>query len=221
MGVGCFKSTIKKGRLSLSLTEKPSGLAKQIREEIGVNLNKRMNESSSTKTKLSEAIEAFFVQEHITRVCPDKNKCVLDTYTNKMVQLRYRLGSLRCLHQLFCMEREELDCSLSAFVKNVPSYIAKPRDQDWGTCLCILCINPQLKLERLTALKLINYVDFESISDDQFTSLLLQLNVLQEKNNQEDIAYSEWQKIPNPKPTKTGKKENKIPRRTSKHFWTS
>ena len=84
-------------------------LAKQIREEIGINIRKCMNESSSTKSKLSEATEYFFLQEHITRVCPDKNKCVLDMYTNKMVQLRYRLGSLHCRHQLFYMEKE-FDC---------------------------------------------------------------------------------------------------------------
>ena len=104
MGLGCFEYAIQEKSTAVFVF--PSGLAKQIREEIRINISKCMNESSFMH--LNEAIEYFFLPEHITRIRPDKNKCVLGIYTNKMVQLRYCLGSF-CLHQLFCMGKE-FDC---------------------------------------------------------------------------------------------------------------
>ena len=129
----------------------------QIRQEIGINISKHVEMVSSTKSKLGQAIESFFLQEHVTRVCPDKDKYVIDENTSKEVQLRYRLGPLRSLHQTFCVENIEFsDCCLASFVKYVPCYVVKPRDQDWGTCLCMYCTNPQLKLERFISLKIID-----------------------------------------------------------------
>ncbi|CAF4422612.1 unnamed protein product, partial [Didymodactylos carnosus] len=34
-----------------------------------------------------------------------------------------------------------------------PNNIIKPRVQDWGTCLCVLCINPEMKLQKIIQLK--------------------------------------------------------------------
>ena len=75
-----------------------------------------------------------------------------------MVQLRYCLG----LVIVRCMPLQKM------------YLVGKPTDQEWGTCIsiCILCHKPQLKLERLIALKLIAFVDLESISNDQFDYLL-------------------------------------------------
>ena len=65
-------------------------------------------------------------------------------------------------------------------------------------------------LERLISLKLISFIDLESINNDQFDPLLSKLEELLKTNEQNDINYCEWQKVPNPIPTKTGKKANKI-----------
>ena len=85
------------------MIDKPKWLISQIREEVGINISKRVEISSSSKSNLSQAVEAFFLEDHITRLCPDKDKCVLDPDSNTLVQLRYRLGPLRCLHNIFCV----------------------------------------------------------------------------------------------------------------------
>ena len=125
------------------MINKPTGLINQIREEVGINISKRFEVSASVKSQLSQAVEEFFLQDHVTRLCPDKDKCILDPDSNTMVQLRYRLGPIRCIQQQFSIENSTFsDCSLSAFTKNVPFYVAKPMDQDWGTCLCIMSQSP-------------------------------------------------------------------------------
>ena len=74
----CFKPQYKKAQLSLSLIDKPTGLISQIREEMGINISKHIEISSLSKSNLSQEVEAFFLEDHITRLCPDKDKCVLD-----------------------------------------------------------------------------------------------------------------------------------------------
>ena len=95
--------TKRKAALSLSIAENPVGLAMQIRQEIGINIIKHVEMVSSTKSKLGQATEAFFLQKHVKRVCPDKDKYVIDENTSKLVQLIYRLGHLHSLHQTFCV----------------------------------------------------------------------------------------------------------------------
>ena len=40
---------------------------------------------------------------------------------------------------------------LSVFILNllVPENIVKAKPEDWGTCLCMTCLNPELKLESI------------------------------------------------------------------------
>lgn len=37
-------------------------------------------------------------------------------------------------------------CSYEQFCRYIPNNIIKPKSEDWGTCLCKTCLNPELKL---------------------------------------------------------------------------
>ncbi|CAF1329094.1 unnamed protein product [Didymodactylos carnosus] len=43
----------------------------------------------------------------------------------------------------------EIDINYPTFVQYVPDYIIKPNVDSWGTCLCMTCINPELKIDKL------------------------------------------------------------------------
>ncbi|CAF3901771.1 unnamed protein product, partial [Rotaria sp. Silwood1] len=45
------------------------------------------------------------------------------------------------------------DCSYSIFTRHIPSYIVSPEPNEWGTCLCMKCLNPQIKSDRINQLK--------------------------------------------------------------------
>ena len=54
------------------------------------------------------------------------------------------------LHEKFQAEHKEI--SYSWFCKLTPDNIVKPKPQDWGTCLCRTCQNPEMKLEAVNKL---------------------------------------------------------------------
>ena len=66
----------------------------------------------------------------------------------KAAPLRYRLSSLKALHQKFLAE-SSLSSSYETFTRNVPFYITRPKPDNWETCLCAMCSSPEVKLEAL------------------------------------------------------------------------
>ena len=42
-----------------------------------------------------------------------------------------------------------MSCCYEKFTRNTPFYITRPKPDDWGTCLCAMCLNPELKLKAL------------------------------------------------------------------------
>ena len=112
----------------------------------------------------------------MARACPDTKKMVphpfekgekvparyrLGTDTKKIVPhlfekgekvpARYRLGTIKMLH--FSFEAETgVKCSLECFRQNIHFYLICPKPNDWGTSLCVRCINPEMKLKTLTNL---------------------------------------------------------------------
>ena len=101
---------------------------------------------------LEDQIEKFMLSDENLIKYPDKKK----------EHLRYRLTHLHMLHAKF-LAKYQVDCPYSNFCKPVPSNIVKPKPQDWGTCLCMSCLNPQLKMEALCNLDSSLYVDTEEI----------------------------------------------------------
>ena len=66
------------------------------------------------------------------------------------------------------MAENERECSFADFCKCMPFNIRKPKVNDWGTCLCSYCLNPEFKVETLNGLSLLLQVSLEDdISEDR------------------------------------------------------
>ena len=134
--------TKRKTKLSLSMNSDP-GLNIQLRKELGINLINEVHNNEVPQSNLSLLVETFLLQEHITKLCPDKKKDHHHPkYRGNIEQLRFRMGSLWSLHEQMLTQYEGTDRSLSSFQRNVPLNICKPKENEWGTCLCIYCVNP-------------------------------------------------------------------------------
>ena len=44
---------------------------------------------------------------------------------------------------------QEVECSYTQFCCNVPQETIEPKPEDWGTWLCMSCLNPEMKLEAI------------------------------------------------------------------------
>ena len=87
--------------------------------------------------------------DEISMKCPDKKK-------------ENRLDYLHVLHEKFLSEYQ-VECSYSHFCKLVPNDIVGPKPQDWGSCLCQTCLNPQLKMEALRNVSKSLFVETEKL----------------------------------------------------------
>ena len=68
------------------------------------------------------------------------------------VPIRFRSENLKVLHKMFLSENSELEISLSHFSKLFPTEtVVIPSSEDWGTALCVKCLNPRFKMEALRA----------------------------------------------------------------------
>ncbi|CAF4541901.1 unnamed protein product [Didymodactylos carnosus] len=114
---------------------------------------------------------------------------------HKGVPIRYRLHNLNVLHEQFQAETGT-SCSYSMFCQYIPPNIKKPNVNDWGTCLCMLCLNPQMKLEKLIRMNAIDSTDtnlHNIIKDDlKFEEFLKKIKLLEKQKV--TITYIEWQK---------------------------
>ena len=137
-------SPLSRKKVYRRLSQQPEfpAVKKQLRKE-GRRINLRdsleeRNEESVTRQELSHAVVNFMNEEGNSSECPDKDK----------THLRYRLDFLSVLHQKFVAESNH-ECSFAQFCRLIPENIVKPKPTDWGTNLCMTCINPQLMLEGL------------------------------------------------------------------------
>ncbi|CAF3451066.1 unnamed protein product [Rotaria socialis] len=97
------------------------------------------------------------------------------------------------------------DIDYVTFTRCVPSYIQKSNNDSWGTCLCMTCLNPQLKYEKLHQLKR-KYACIKVIVDstpiDLYDLAKDEMKINEFKDNlaeldTEDIlvTFCEWQKL--------------------------
>ena len=108
----------------------------------GIRLD-RASTPSETVSSLGAKIKEFINRDDNSMKCPDKKK----------EHLRYRLNNLTVFHEQFLSENPEVQCCYSNFCRYIPENVVKPKAQDWGTCLCVTCLNPELKMEALSRLK--------------------------------------------------------------------
>ena len=132
--------------------EIPKGLNYAIRKELGVNISNPYDIGQEKEMIFQRDIRLFFERPDIARTCPDTKRMVPDpAERGKKVPARYRLGTIKMLHWRFEAETGVV-CSLECFRQNIPFDVVRPKPNDWGTCLCAKCINPEMKLEALANL---------------------------------------------------------------------
>ena len=130
------------------------------------------------------AVKDFMLQDDNSMKSPDKVK----------IDIRYRLDFVCILHEKFLAETD-LDISLSHFSRLIPKNIIKPEPTDWGTSLCMTCLNPQLKLEGLK--RSFKYV-YKGVSIEDilsYTSIEMQALKTDIASKQGSISYLQWTKI--------------------------
>ena len=164
---------------------------------------KELNQESEVRMSLKTKVEAFLNEDSNSIPCPDKKK----------VGVRYRLDFLCTLHEKFVSEHAHVECSYSQFTRLVPPHIKKPKPTDWGTCLCMTCLNPQLMLEGLKR-SVPGAFNGLTIEDDLLKYSIKELDELKRKivgaesdsKKKKNIAYLHWEKV---KTTKEREEEEK------------
>lgn len=169
-------------------------------KEIGINLSSNYIPSSNTPSTLQKEIAEFLCQDDVSKQAPDKKKQLHGK------QIRYLLNHLSTLHQRFVAETGNI-CHYSTFTRYVPEYVMKPKASDWGTCLCVICLNPLMKFEKLVNLKcryaIIKSILIEDVTDitelvtDEIRTNDFKHGLARLKSEQLTITYSEWTKKKN------------------------
>ena len=85
-----------------------------------------------------EKVISFMMDNDNSLECPDKKK----------EGIRYRRDTIEVLHKNLMCETI-IECSACSFSRYVPENILKPKLEGWGTGLCKVCLNPELKVEGL------------------------------------------------------------------------
>ena len=128
--------------------EIPKGLNRAIRMEIGVNISNPYEISQENETLFQQEIRLFFECQEVARTSPDKKKMVPHPFEKgEKVPAWYHLGTIKMLHFSF-----EAETGVKCSSLNIPFYVVRPKPNDWGTHLCVHCINPEMKVEALANL---------------------------------------------------------------------
>ncbi|CAF4891522.1 unnamed protein product, partial [Rotaria socialis] len=178
----------------------PRGSLSKLRKKLGINLSNNYNPPSSTPSTLQKDIEEFLLHDDVTKQAPDKKKQLHGK------QIRYLLNHVSTIHQRFMTETGN-NCHYSTFTRYIPDYVLKPSTDDWGTCLCIVCLNPQLKLEKLQRIKFLYPVlkallpdgltDITDLVTDEIKIKDFLDNLVKLEDEQFNITYTEWTKKKN------------------------
>ena len=177
--------TKKKVKGSLRENTTTTGTNSAFRRALGINISPPVPLPSITNEDLATKIADFLCQDEISKVSPDKNK------TKNGKQIRCRLHYLSVLHARFVAETG-MECHYSTFTRHVPQHVIKPKASDWGTCLCAICLNPELKIEKLTKLGYLKPVVLDRMDDDGWELLFAKVKQLEELHV--NISYVEWRK---------------------------
>ena len=112
---------------------------------------------------------------------------------------------------------ENTDCSYETFSQHVPYDVKKAGPSDCGTCLCRMCLNPELKIEKLIRENLVPTINLEYViqNDDDYHDLLENIKLFEKKPSNLKINCVEWNLVSHK--GKSGK-ETKISRKEVSSF---
>ena len=133
----------------------PGSVKSDVRKDFGLNLSRDVPNHLQNKRNLALVIKNFFQRPDVVQICPDvKKKTKNPSNSQESNQINYQSGHFKTLHKKFISETK-LECAYSMFTR-IPYYVRKPGPTDWETCLCMTCVNPEMKLEKLYHFKKIN-----------------------------------------------------------------
>ena len=182
-----------KSKRFLSDSNSVDGLNTLLRKELGVNLSNSRS-FTETETPLVKVITEF-IERDVSRVSPELKTVI--TKNNENIPVRYRMSTLKTLYLKFCAE-SSLSCCFSTFTRNIPQNIKRPSPLTWNTCLCVKCLNPELKLERLAKVKRDASICIsESTSEEEFQESIRKIKQIKTKKG-DTIEYVEWQLVDSP-----------------------
>ena len=144
----------------------------------------RKNLGLKSTSNLQKKVEKYFLRDDVSVVVPDIKKAKKG--------IRYRLASLQELHQRFQVD-ESVECSYVQFTRYVPEHVIKPKPEDWGTCLCMTCLNPELKLEAIRK-NITTAVNLDMVKDQAHKEDVDNL-IEQIKTSGKTFKYLEWTKV--------------------------
>ena len=167
-----------KSKRFLSDSNSCGGLNTLFRKELGVNLSNSRS-FTETETPLVKVINEFIERDDVSRVSPGLKTVI--TKNNENNPVRYRMSTLKTLYLKFCAE-SSLSCCFSTFTRNIPQNIKRPNPLTWDTCLCVKCLNPELKLERLAKVKRdASLCISESTSEEEFPESIRKIKQIKTK----------------------------------------
>lgn len=193
------------------------GTLNRIRQNTGINFSILTVSKDDDESELKKKITEFAKRNTID--VPDKKKFIKG--------VRYRTTSLLCLFNSFQTENPE-ECIYQTFVKYWPVNYVKPSPSEFGTCLCIICQNMELKIQALQSRKLIsntNYIEdiiMDSRNNDFERENLFRSEIdalANEENKSVDVAFHQWEKVKQSEINKnTGKVKGDKTMRIAKHL---
>ena len=196
------------------------GTLSRLRKTTGINFSINTTNTTGVESELKNKIVEFALENTID--VPDKKKYVKGA--------RFRTASLLTLYNNFESQNPG-QCTYATFTKYWPALFVKPLASEFGTCLCTICQNMELKVEALKGRKLIFQAeenltldivikaareeDFEP--ENRFKSEVEAL--ADEDKANVDVGYLEWNKVKQTEINRnTGKTKGDKTMRLSKHL---
>ena len=202
---------------TVAAPEMDNGTITRLRKNTGINFSNLTANQKEVETELKEKVLEF--SERNTTVVPDKKKYAKG--------VRFRMSSLLCLFNTFETEHPNI-CSYQTFCKYWPAHYVKPRASEFGTCLCTLCQNMELKFISLQTRKLLSpFLCLENIIENTKTDdfemeneFKSQVESLADDDKKDiDIAFQQWEKVKQSEVSKnTGKVKGDKTMRMAKHL---
>ena len=88
---------------------------------------------------------------------------------------------------------ESVKSSYVQFTRYAPEHVIKPKPENWGTCLCMTCLNPELKLEAIRK-NITTAVNLDMVKDQAHKEDVDNL-IEQIKTSGKTFKYLEWTKV--------------------------
>ena len=93
------------------------------------------------------------------------------------------------LHQKYLIDMDH-PVSYPQFCRCVPENIEKPKPEDWGTCLCKACLNPEIKTECIKQLLSVS-LELQEINIQNVDDIVIGVCEQIKKSNL-TFEYLEW-----------------------------